>query len=291
MMFAAVNYRDCMVASTPQAQDAKVRALGNEGVGIVEESRCPAISPGDVVFVNGAGLGSERDGTLASHVIVPHTAIVPLPVGLAPRQAAMFGSAGMVAMLALGAMEAAEFVPSSGPVAVTGASGGVGRTSVALLAAAGLQVAAITRRLENARALSALGAASIEAPPEVGVAQSQEFLAERWAGAVDVVGDGLLNWLLRAARPASCICSAGITGGFTLTTNLASLILRNVTLMGITARMPREKRVAAFSRIAVYADGIDIERLGRFISMDKVPDALVELREGRANGRTVVQFP
>ena len=291
MLFAAMNYRDSLAAASPSSSSLPGRILGNEGVGVVEQSHNPAFSAGDVVFANGAGLGSERDGTLASHALVPEASLMPLPEGLEPASAAILGAAGMVAMLSLQAMERANAGPTSGPFAVTGASGGVGRTTVALLAAAGLEVTAITRRLENSADLKALGAARIMALPAAEITQSQAFMAEEWAGAVDVVGGDPLNWLLRTAKPGACICAAGIVSGFTLSTNLAALILRNVTLAGITARVARETRLAAFSRLAKLAGSVDVERLGRFIPMELAAEALLDIRHGRAAGRVVVRFP
>ncbi|MDP4823793.1 MAG: oxidoreductase, partial [Aestuariivirgaceae bacterium] len=103
-----MNYRDSLAAASPSSSSLPGRILGNEGVGVVEQSHNPAFSAGDVVFANGAGLGSERDGTLASHALVPEASLIPLPEGLEPASAAILGAAGMVAMLSLQAMERAN---------------------------------------------------------------------------------------------------------------------------------------------------------------------------------------
>ena len=87
---------------------------------------------------------------------------MPLPAGLDERQAMCIGTAGLTAMLCVLALEEAGVTPQSGEILVTGAAGGVGSTAVALLAALGYQVAALTYRPEEqGELLTALGASRI----------------------------------------------------------------------------------------------------------------------------------
>ena len=74
----------------------------------------------------------------------------------------IFGTAGITAVFALQALECHGLSPEKGEVLVTGAAGGVGSFSIALLAALGYDVAAVTGRIdESGGYLRELGAKTL----------------------------------------------------------------------------------------------------------------------------------
>ena len=78
-------------------------------------------------------------------------------------------------------------------VLVTGAAGGVGSVSVALLSALGYRVAAVTGRIEQSGDfLREMGANSLVARAELAVASSKPLESERWAACIDNVGSQML---------------------------------------------------------------------------------------------------
>lgn len=70
----------------------------------------------------------------------------------------VIGTAGFTAMLCVMALEDAGIRPQDGEIVVTGASGGVGSTAVALLHKLGYQVAAVSGRESTHDYLKSLGA-------------------------------------------------------------------------------------------------------------------------------------
>jgi len=99
---------------------------------------------GQPVIVHGYELGVAHHGGFAEYAQVPANRVVPLPHGLSARRAAIIGTAGFTAALSLRRLEYHGLTPDKGPVLVTGASGGVGSMSVALLASKGYDVVAST---------------------------------------------------------------------------------------------------------------------------------------------------
>lgn len=73
----------------------------------------------------------------------------------------ILGTAGFTAMLCVMALEEGGVKPEDGDVLVTGASGGVGSTAVALLSALGYSVTAISGRDSNTDYLKSLGAKTV----------------------------------------------------------------------------------------------------------------------------------
>jgi acrylyl-CoA reductase (NADPH) len=90
-------------------------------------------------------------------------------------------------MLAVMALERHGLTPTSGPVIVTGAAGGVGSVAVAILSRRGFQVTASTGRPEQADYLKKLGAADIIERKEL-TGPAKPLGKERWAGGIDTVG-------------------------------------------------------------------------------------------------------
>ena len=68
------------------------------------------------------------------------------------------GTAGFTAALSVVALEERGLDPDDGPVLVTGASGGVGGSAVAILGRRGYEVWAATGKPDEADRLRALGA-------------------------------------------------------------------------------------------------------------------------------------
>lgn len=71
------------------------------------------------------------------------------------------GTAGLTAALSVCRMEANGLRPENGPVAVTGATGGVGSLAVDILAGMGYEVTAITGKDEEHDFLRRIGANSV----------------------------------------------------------------------------------------------------------------------------------
>ena len=75
---------------------------------------------------------------------MPADWVVRVPAGLTARDAMTLGTAGFTAARSVIRLEQNGLAPGSGPVIVTGATGGVGSIAVAILAGLGYQVTAMT---------------------------------------------------------------------------------------------------------------------------------------------------
>ena len=173
----------------------------------------------------------SRHGGYTPYQRVPAGWVVPLAPGLTPRDAMSIGTAGFTAAMSVVALEERGLTPGDGPVLVTGASGGVGGTALAILAERGYEVWAATGKPDEAERLTALGAAGILTRDEV-TAEGKPLESERWAGAVDAVGGATLPYVLRTLRIGGAVASSGNAGGPTLATTVFPFILRGVALLG-----------------------------------------------------------
>ena len=216
--------------------------------------------------------------------------LVRLPSTMSAREAMAIGTAGYTAMLSVMALERHGLTPASGPVAVTGAAGGVGSVAVALLSKLGFSVSAVTGRAEEADYLKSLGAAEIV--ERAALTGPVKMLAkERWAGGVDAVGSTTLANLLSMTRYAGGVAACGLAGGMDLPTSVAPFILRGVCLYGIDSVMcPLPRRQEAWKRLEIDLDRPKLAAMTREIGLAEVPDAAAAIVAGQIRGRVVVKI-
>ncbi len=286
---AGINYKDAL-AGTGKAPIIRRYPCngGIEAVGQVETSASDRFRPGDWVIVHGRGIGVSHDGGFAEKVRVPADWLVRLPDGLTPREAAIFGVAGHSAALAVHKLEELGVTPDRGPIAVTGATGGVGSLAVGMLARRGFSVTAISSKTDQEAFLRGLGASAVRTPPAEETRKPLE--GAEWAGAVDTVGGPQLEWLLRTTAPQGVVTAIGNAAGIGLKTTVLPFILRGVTLAGINSDTPMELRQLIWNRMAgdLKPDGLDA--LGREIALEALPAYMDEMIAGRIHGRTLVTF-
>ena len=137
-------------------------------------------------------VGESHWGGLAQKSRLSSDWLVPLPDAFTTQQAMAIGTAGYTSMLCVLALEEHGVTPDSGPVLVTGASGGVGSTAVAILAKLGFEVVASTGRPEESGYLTDIGASEIIDRNELGEENPRPLQSTRWAGVVDAVGSHTL---------------------------------------------------------------------------------------------------
>ncbi|HEU4856043.1 MAG TPA: alcohol dehydrogenase catalytic domain-containing protein, partial [Rhodanobacteraceae bacterium] len=143
--YASVNYKDAL-AGTGKGKILRRFPLngGIDVAGHVVASTDPAFKVGDAVLCTGCGLSETRDGGYSEYVRLQAKWTIALPHGLSLRESMILGTAGFTAALALFRMRENRQTPDLGPIAVTGATGGVGMLAVDIFSRAGFSVHAIS---------------------------------------------------------------------------------------------------------------------------------------------------
>ncbi len=206
---------------------------------------------GTVVIVHGYDLGVAHHGGFATLARVPAGWVVPLPEGLTPRQAATIGTAGFTAALSVSRLEHLGLRPGTGPVVVTGASGGVGSMAVALAGRAGLRGGGQHRPHQRGRLPAGTGG-------ERGHRARRAHPGTRAHPRSRAVGRcrGLRGRAHPRRRPPLPALRRGGGGqrphrGDRLETSVFPFIVRNVSLLGIdTVQTPIDERRAVWQSLA-----------------------------------------
>lgn len=288
--YSSLNYKDAL-AVTGRGRVVRTFPMvpGIDLAGTVEESNSPDFQAGDAVVVTGWGIGERYWGGYSQLARVKSDWLVSLPQGLSLEQSMAIGTAGFTAMLSVLALEKNGLVPGDGPVVVTGASGGVGSISVAILAKLGYTTVASTGRLEQQEYLRELGAADFMNRAELAKPTERPLESARWAGAIDTVGGDTLASLLKQMTPRCSVAACGNAGGFELNTTVFPFILRGVNLLGIDSVMcPSDLRREAWRRLSLDLPLDLLERMTRTESLAEVPALSEQILEGQVRGRTVI---
>jgi NADPH2:quinone reductase len=289
--WSGINYKDALAATgAGRIMRRFPLTAGIDVAGVVEASNDPRFRPGDPAVVVGCGLGEEVDGGFAERAWVQGDWIVTPPPGLTLRDAMAIGTAGFTAALALERMEHNGLRPGQGPVAVTGATGGVGSLAVAMLAARGYDVTAISAKRTAAPYLTALGAATVVHPDDLGMG-TRPLDTARWAGAIDNLGGAMLAWLCASTRPLGTVASVGLAQSPALETTVMPFILRGVLLLGINSTYcPAARRTEVWTRLAHDLSRATLDAVvQRVVDLASLPEAFDGYTAGAHTGRTLVR--
>ena len=288
--YSTVNYKDglCIGPGGGLVRNYP-HVPGIDFAGTVEASDDPRYAPGDKVVLTGWRVGEAHWGGYAQKARVKADWLVPLPDALSTRQAMAVGTAGFTAMLAVMALENHGLKPGDGPVLVTGAAGGVGSVAVALLAALGHDVAAVTGRPETEPYLRKLGASQIVPRDMINETVKRPLESEIWAGCVDAVGGAMLARVLGQMKYRCSVAAVGLAGGANLPATVIPFLLRGVNLLGIDSVLqPYENRVLAWNRIAQDLPMDKLEEMIQPATLADLPALGADILKGQVKGRVVV---
>ncbi|KAA9000553.1 oxidoreductase [Affinibrenneria salicis] len=288
--WSSLNYKDAL-AITGKGKIIRQFPMvpGIDFSGRVKHSNDPRFATGQAVILTGWGVGETHWGGLAQQASVKGDWLVPLPAGIDERKAMIIGTAGFTAMLCVMALEDAGVTPQSGDVVVTGASGGVGSTSVAILHALGYRVTAVTGRETTHDYLRRIGASEIL--PRADFAQTRPLEKQLWAGAVDTVGDSVLAKVLAQTNYGGCVAACGLAGGFNLPTTVMPFILRNVRLQGVdSVSVSAARRVEVWQRLAAILPESFYQQAANEIGLEDAAGAAEDFLHNKIQGRTLVKI-
>ncbi|TKV10550.1 oxidoreductase [Citrobacter sp. wls619] len=287
--WSSLNYKDAL-AITGKGKIIRNFPMipGIDFAGTVRTSEDPRFHAGQEVLLTGWGVGENHWGGLAERARVKGDWLVALPKGLDGRKAMVIGTAGFTAMLCVMALEDAGVRPEDGEIVVTGASGGVGSTAVALLHKLGYQVAAVSGRESTHDYLKSLGANRILGRDEF--AESRPLEKQLWAGAIDTVGDKVLAKVLAQMNYGGCVAACGLAGGFALPTTVMPFILRNVRLQGVDSVMtPPARRAQAWQRLVNDLPESFYTQAATEITLADAPKFADAIINNQVQGRTLVK--
>ena len=290
--YSTINYKDALSHNGAGKIMRKFPTVaGIDMAGTVETSVDPRFKRGDKVIVHAYDFGVGHDGGYAEYARVPGDWVVRRPDGMTAFDAMTLGTAGFTAAQAIMLMEHNGLKPGNGPVAVTGATGGVGSVAIEILSKLGYEVVAITGKEEEGNYLRGLGARDVRLRQALDLASVRPLDKATWAGAIDNLGGDLLAWLLSTMKIGGTVASVGLAAGPKLNTTVMPFILRGVQLLGIdSANCPMSFRQTIWNKLAAAWRPDRVHDQVRTIEFDDLPTHFDAYWKGLVRGRTVVRI-
>jgi putative YhdH/YhfP family quinone oxidoreductase len=288
--YSSVNYKDAL-AGTGKGRILRQYPLngGIDVAGHVVASSDPAFKEGDAVLCTGSGLSETRDGGFAQYARLDARWTIPLPAGLGLRESMIIGTAGFTAALALLRMQDNRQTPELGPIAISGASGGVGQLAIDIFSRAGYEVHAISGKPDHFDALRALGAHACIDRHQLDFS-GKPMDSARFGGALDTVGGSMLSGLLPLIHPYGNVALCGNAGGIAFDSTVMPFIIRGVSLLGVaSAGTARDIRDTIWQHLASDWKPRHLARIATDeIALAQLPATFTRMLAGGAFGRTVV---
>ena len=288
--YSCVNYKDALSMSGNRGVTKSYpHTPGVDAAGYIEQTTDERFQTGQAVVVNGFDLGMNTSGGFQEYIRVPADWVTPLPETIRPLEAMQYGTAGLTAAQSVD--ELSRIVSKdAGPILVTGATGGVGTITIALLIRLGYTVHAVTGKRAEQERLLKKGVAE--------VLDRTTFLDETvrplkkgtYAGVIDTVGGPLLASVIRFVQYSGVVTTCGNVGGAEMTLTVYPFILRGVRLIGIDAvQTPIAYREELWQRLASdwqvdLASEVDVKTL------NDLPEVAEALLTSRHRGRTVIEI-
>lgn len=290
--YSSLNYKDALSASGHKGVTKNYPHIpGIDAAGIVKESNDERFQQGDHVIVTSYDLGQNTPGGFGQYIRVPGDWVVPLPDSLSLRESMIIGTAGFTAAIGIHHLRHNHLKPDSGPVLVTGATGGVGSMAVNILSKLDYDVTAATGKMEQESFLKDLGAYSVIHRDEVQDESSRPLLSSRWAGAIDTVGGIMLDTAIRQTKHNGTVSCCGNVVGHELHTNVYPFILRGVHLAGMdSGNCLMDLRKDLWHKLASTWKPGNLESLATERSLEGLNKEIDRILEGKQVGRILVNL-
>ncbi|WP_271002064.1 NADPH:quinone oxidoreductase family protein [Listeria seeligeri] len=290
--YSGINYKDGLAV----LPDGKIVSgypfiPGIDASGVVVETKSDRFQVGDEVIVTSYDFGVSYFGGYSEFIRVPAEWVVPLPAGLSLKEAMILGTAGFTAALSVDALEFSGVTPTDGKIAVSGATGGVGSLSSAILSKRNYQVVASSNKADAAEFLQKFGVSEVVTREAFQPEKIRALDKQLFAGAIDCVGGKPLAYLLTAVQYGGAVTTCGMSAGGKLDTTVFPFILRGIQLFGIDSVLcPMPKRESIWNQLATDYKLANLNELATEIPFSELPTALHQVMNGGVTGRYLVKI-
>ena len=290
--YSDLNFKDAMILKNGGKLVKEFpRIPGIDFSGIVEESNSDEFKEGDKVILTGCRVGELFHGGYSQYAKVQKDFLIKCPNELSTRQAMILGTAGLTALLCAFSVKAREELlmqSKVNDVLVTGSTGGVGMVAVMVLSKMGINVTAITGKLEKETYLKELGAKNVINRKEF---EGEPKLLDKgtWDGVVDTVGGNILSNAISQTKPKGIVALCGNASSNKLNTNVLPFILRAIKLWGVdSVNISKKRKEFIWGEFPGLINFDILEKSIKEISLNELLDTFPAMLDGKLKNKILV---
>ncbi|WP_200977973.1 YhdH/YhfP family quinone oxidoreductase [Echinicola sp. 20G] len=290
--YSSLNYKDALSASGNKGVTQNFPHIpGIDAVGEVVDSQNSAFTAGDKVLVTGYDLGMNTWGGFGEYIRVPENWVLPLPSELSEKEAMAYGTAGLTAGLSVAKILQTGIKPSDGKIIVSGASGGVGSLSTAILNKLGFEVQVITSKDEPFFFKHTLGASEIILREDFIAKYDKKAMSRpSFVAGIDSVGGQILSGIIKSVNYGATVTCCGMVASAEIQTSIFPFILRGVNLQGIdSVEIPLAQKEEIWQKLASDWKPANLTQLVKEISKEELSDEINKVLKGKSRGRSVLK--
>jgi len=289
--YSSLNYKDALSASGNKGITKNYpHTPGIDAVGTVVSSDTKKFRESEKVIVTSYDLGMNTSGGFGQYIRVPSDWAVKLPEEFSMKESMIIGTAGLTAGMSV--LRLTEYIkPEHGKVVVSGATGGVGSLSVAILAKLGFNVSAISGKEKDHDFLLKLGAGEVIARKDFEQENTRPMMKGCFAGGIDTVGGSILDNIIKSTQPMGVVTCCGNVASAKLNLTIFPFILRGVSLIGIDSQnYPMAYREIVWNKLAKDWKPDNLMEVYTEISLAELSDNIDLMLDGKLKGRTVLDL-
>jgi putative YhdH/YhfP family quinone oxidoreductase len=291
VQYSSLNYKDALSATGNKGVTKKYpHTPGIDAVGIVEKSKNKNFPINSCVIVSGYDLGMNTPGGFSEYISVPSSWALIKPDLLTSQDSMTIGTAGLTAGLCIKAIEDKKSIKGINAI-VSGATGGVGSISVALLSKLGANVTAVTGKKNSHQFLKNLGAQQVIDRNQFLKSVRRPIGKGLWDAAIDVAGGETLSSILCSLKYGGIATCCGLVDNPNFETSIFPFILRANQLVGIDsaeAGLSNKKKIWELFSNDWKLDNLD--QLTHIVNLEELSYEIDKILSGNQNGRIVIKL-
>ena len=287
-----MNYKDAPSASGNRGVTRTYpHTPGIDAVGTIVSSNTDKFQKEEDVIVTSYDLGMNTSGGFGQFIRVPSSWALKLPTGMMTMKESMIlGTAGLTAGMSVAKL-ISTIKPGQGPVVVSGATGGVGVLSVAILAKLGYHVSSIAGKEREQDFLRQLGARDVILRKDFKKENARPILKGCFAGGIDAAGGPVLDNMIKSTQPLGVVTCCGNVASPHMNMTVFPFILRGVSLIGIDSQnCPMNHREVIWNRLAKDWRPKELLSLFKEVSLSELGNSIRMMQEGQMKGRIIMNL-
>ena len=288
--YSNINFKDLMSCQgNPSITRKYPHTPGIDACGVVVHSTDSKFIPGDNVVIVCQPMGLNTSGGFANFIRIPSSWAIKIDEKIDKENIMAIGTAGLTGALAVENILDRNKIPPS-KVIVTGATGGVGLVSIAILKHLGINVTALTRSNKFKKQLESLGVDEIIKHNDFIEATKQNLALSQWDAGIDVIGGDILSSLIKSIKPQGCVVVTGNVKSTALNTNVLPFILRGISLYGINAEMQKIDDLRnLIQKVNNEWKPKNLNQIFNLINLDELPRYIDTYIKDKNFGRIVIK--
>ena len=290
--YSDLNFKDAMILKNGgKLVKEYPRIPGIDFSGTVSESKDEEFKEGDKVILTGCRVGELFHGGYSQYAKVKKDFLIKCPDKISTKQAMILGTAGLTALLCAFSVKAREELllqSKVNDVLVTGSTGGVGMVAVMVLSKMGINVTAITGKMDKESFLKELGAKNVINRKEF---EGEPKLLDKgtWDGVVDTVGGNILANAISQTKPKGIVALCGNASSNKLNTNVLPFILRAVKLWGVdSVNISKKRKEFVWGEFPGLVDFNILEKAIKEVSLNELLEIYPSMLDGKLSNKILV---